>query len=56
MKEINIVDDDHNSLWKNIKNDFDDFILQTRRQLNDIENEEKKFREMIEENCVKKAK
>jgi hypothetical protein len=30
--------------------------LQTRKQLNDIENEEKKSREMIEENRIKKAK
>jgi lipid II:glycine glycyltransferase (peptidoglycan interpeptide bridge formation enzyme) len=30
--------------------------LQTRKQLNDIENEEKKSRKMIEENRVKKAK
>jgi hypothetical protein len=39
-----------------MKNDFDDFILQARRQLNDIENEEKKSREMINENRTKKAK
>ncbi len=41
---------------KNIKNDFDDFILQTRKQLNDVENEEKKSREMIEKNRAKKTK
>jgi lipid II:glycine glycyltransferase (peptidoglycan interpeptide bridge formation enzyme) len=39
-----------------MKNDFDDLILQMRKQLNDIENEEKKSRKMIEENRVKKAK
>jgi hypothetical protein len=31
LKKIIIVNDDYNSLWKNIKNDFDDFILQTRK-------------------------
>jgi hypothetical protein len=39
-----------------MKNDSDDLILQTRRQLDDIENEKKKSREMIEENRIKKAK
>jgi hypothetical protein len=43
-------------LWKNIKNDFDNLILQTRKQLNDIENEEKKSRNLNEENRVKKTK
>ncbi len=39
-----------------MKNDLDDLILQTRKQLNNVENEEKKSREMIEKNHAKKTK
>ncbi len=51
-----IVENDHNSLWKNIDDDFDDSILQTRRQLNDIKNEEKQSRNLIKQNRIKKIK
>jgi hypothetical protein len=56
LKKVIAVENDHNSLWKNMKNDSDDFILQTWKQLDDIENEEKKSREIIKENRIKKAK
>jgi hypothetical protein len=39
-----------------MKNDSDDLILQARRQQNDIKNEKKKSREMIDENRIMKAK
>jgi hypothetical protein len=51
-----VVENDHNFLWKNIDDDFDDSILQTRRRLNDIKNEEKQSRNLIEQNRVKKIK
>ncbi len=39
-----------------MKNDFDDLILQTRRQLDDMKNEKKKSQEMIKKNRIKKTK
>ncbi len=39
-----------------MKNDFDDFILQTRKQFDDIENKKKKSREMTKKNRIKKTK
>ncbi len=29
LKKIIVVENDHNFFWKNMKNNFDDFILQT---------------------------
>ncbi len=39
-----------------MKNDFDDLILQARKQQNDIENEKKKSRKMIDEDRIMKTK
>jgi hypothetical protein len=56
IQDVTIVENDHNSLWKNIDDDFDDFILQTRKRFDDIENDEKQSRKFIDENRDKKIK
>ncbi len=39
-----------------MKNDFDDSILQARRQFDDLKNEEKRSRDLIDENKIKEVK
>jgi hypothetical protein len=56
IQNITIVDNDENSLWKNIDDDSHDFILQARKKLNDIKNEEKQSRDLIDENRIKEFK
>ncbi len=56
IQDITIVENDQNSLWKNTNDDFNDFILQTRRRFDDIKNEKKKSRDLSEINKIKKVK
>jgi hypothetical protein len=56
IQNVTIVENDENFLWKNIDDDSNDFILQARKKLNDIKNEEKQFRDLIDENRVKEFK
>ncbi len=56
IQNVTIVENDYNSLWKNIDDDLDDLILQTRKQFDDIENDEKQSRKFIDENRDKKIK
>jgi hypothetical protein len=53
IQDITIVENDQNSLWKNTNDDFDVFILQTRKRLDDIKNEKKKSRDLSEINKVR---
>jgi hypothetical protein len=56
IQDITVVENDQNSLWKNTNDDFDDFILQTRRRFDDIKNEKKKSRDLSEINKVREVK
>jgi hypothetical protein len=56
IQDITVVENDQNSLWKNTNDDFDDFVLQTRRQFDDIKNEEKKSRDLIEKDKIREIR
>ncbi len=56
IQDTTIVENDQNSLWKNTNDDFDDLVLQTRKWFDDIKNEEKKSRDLMKKNKIKKLK
>ncbi len=56
IQNITIVEDDRNLLWENINDDSDNSILQARRQMNNIKNEEKQSLNLIDEDRLKKTK
>jgi hypothetical protein len=55
IQDTSVVENDQNSLWENTNDDLDDFVLQTRRRFDDIENEEKKSRDLIEKDRIREV-
>ncbi len=56
IQDTTVVENDQNSLWKDTNDDLDDLVLQTRRRLDDIENEEKKSRDLIEKDRIREVR
>jgi hypothetical protein len=56
IQNTTVVENDQNSLWKDTNDDCDDLVLQMRKRFDDIKNEKKKSRDLIEKDKIKEVR